>query len=323
MDRGNRRDPIFLDDRDRRVFLKTLGETCERTGWIIHSYVLMPNHYHWLLETPEPNLSDGMHWFQGTYAQRFVVRHDLVGHVFQGRYKALLIEADSGDYFRTVSEYIHLNPARARLLDPVRPELARYRWSSFPWLIQHRVPLPSWLEFRRVAQSMGLNPAVADSRRAFHEFLQARACQCMADQGREVREQEWEKIRHGWCYGSEEFAEEMVEHVGRAMGGQQRGSYGGRMVKAHDEHQAEKWVREALRLLGLTKSELLDLPKNDVRKQAIAWLVRTQTTMRNDWVGTELGMGSRVSVYQAVRRFTEGLEPDVLRIKALLKELTI
>jgi hypothetical protein len=95
------------------------------------------------------------------------------------------------------------------------------------------------------------------------------------------------------------------------------------MVKAHDEHQARQLAREALQLLNLTDLDLPDLPKNDVRKQAIAWLVRTRTTMRNDWVGTELGLGSRVSVYQAVRRFTEGLEPDVLRIKALLSDLTI
>jgi putative transposase len=113
------------------VELAGFSETCERTGCIFHSYVLLPNHYHWLLETPEPNLSVGMRWFQGAYAQRFSRRHRLVGHVFQGRYKSPLIDDGTEDYFRTVSEYIHFNPARAGLLDPTKPRLADDRWSSF------------------------------------------------------------------------------------------------------------------------------------------------------------------------------------------------
>lgn len=71
MSRGDHYEPIFLSDQDRKTFLKPLDQVCERAGWIIHSYVLMTNHYHWLLETPEPNLLDGMQWFQSTYTQRF------------------------------------------------------------------------------------------------------------------------------------------------------------------------------------------------------------------------------------------------------------
>ena len=97
MSRGNRREAIYRDDVDRKLFLTTLGQACEQTGWIVHSYVLMGNHYHLLLETPEPNLSDGMRWFQGTYAQRFCQRHEVVGHVYQGRYKAPLIDPEKPD----------------------------------------------------------------------------------------------------------------------------------------------------------------------------------------------------------------------------------
>jgi len=86
MCRGNRKETIFRDDIDRNIFIATLGQTCDRTGWIVHGYVLMRNHYHLLLETPEANLSLGMQWFQETYAQRYSIRHSLVGHVFQGWY---------------------------------------------------------------------------------------------------------------------------------------------------------------------------------------------------------------------------------------------
>ena len=117
MSRGNHQEAIYQDDIDRQIFMETLTEVCTRTGWRIHAYVLMGNHYHLLLETPEPNLVMGMKWLQGTYTQRFNAHHREWGHLFQGRYKALLIDNKSNDYFPIVSTYIHLNPARAKLFD--------------------------------------------------------------------------------------------------------------------------------------------------------------------------------------------------------------
>ena len=116
MSRGNRREPIFLDDDDNQMFLDALNEVCARTGWRMHAFVLMGNHYHLLIETPEGNLVDGMRWLQGTYTKRFNIRHNQWGHLFQGRYKSLLIDP-GGDYFQTVSSYIHLNPARVKGYD--------------------------------------------------------------------------------------------------------------------------------------------------------------------------------------------------------------
>ena len=114
MSRGNRQEAIFRDDTDCELFLETLGQVCARTGWIVHGYVQMINHYHALIETPESNLSVGMKWLQSTYTQRFNRRDRKWGHLLQGRYKALLIDPDDDTYFRVVSHYIHLNPARAK-----------------------------------------------------------------------------------------------------------------------------------------------------------------------------------------------------------------
>src|SRR5437870_6211386 len=113
LDRGDRREAIFHDDMDRELFLQTLDQACRRTGWFIHAFVLMSNHYHFLLETPEPNLVAGMKWFQGTYTIRFNRRHKLRGHLFQGRYKAVVVDPEERRYFATLSDYIHLNPVRA------------------------------------------------------------------------------------------------------------------------------------------------------------------------------------------------------------------
>ena len=131
MARGNQGRGIFRDDQDRKEFLDTLSEACQKTGWQIHAFVLMGNHYHLLVQTPEPNLVDGMKWLQGTYTQRFNNRHKLRGHLFQGRYKAVPVDA-TANYFQFVSTYIHLNPARAGLVQPGRESLKRYRWSSYP-----------------------------------------------------------------------------------------------------------------------------------------------------------------------------------------------
>ena len=128
MDRGNNGQDIFLSDDDRILFLKTLEEACSQTGWLLHAYVLMTNHYHLLLETREANLVRGMRWFQQTYTQRFNRRNRRSGHLYQGRYKSPLVQKDSKtDYFREVSTYIHLNPFRAKMAGwPNTPSLSTY-----------------------------------------------------------------------------------------------------------------------------------------------------------------------------------------------------
>jgi REP element-mobilizing transposase RayT len=121
MNRGNRREPIFKDDQDRERFLETLGETCDKTGWQVHAYCLMLNHFHLVIETPRANLVAGMKWFLSTYTSRFNRRHKLFGHLFSGRYKSLIVEGSGDGYLRTVCDYVHLNPVRANLVRPQEP----------------------------------------------------------------------------------------------------------------------------------------------------------------------------------------------------------
>ena len=115
MNRGDRREPIFRDDADRKLFLATLGECCGKTDWQVHAWCLMLNHFHLVVETPKANLVAGMKWFLGTYTARFNRRHKLFGHLFSGRYKALVVDGSGNGYLKTVCDYVHLNPARAKL----------------------------------------------------------------------------------------------------------------------------------------------------------------------------------------------------------------
>lgn len=136
--RGNRRGRIYHDNTDRRIWLEILASVCERHHCVIHSFCQMNNHYHLMIETVEPNLSNAMRQLNGRYGQHFNQRHDLVGHVLQGRYKAILVQKES--YLLELSRYIALNPVRARLVQS--PD--DWHWSSH-YLIDKSNP-PAWLE---------------------------------------------------------------------------------------------------------------------------------------------------------------------------------
>ena len=112
MSRGDRKERIYEDEEDKRIFLKTLGEACGKAGWEVHAYCLMSNHFHLVLETPQPTLVAGMKWMLGTYTARYNARHRQSGHVFSGRYKTLMVDGSDDFYLRVVCDYVHLNPAR-------------------------------------------------------------------------------------------------------------------------------------------------------------------------------------------------------------------
>jgi len=123
--RGNARQAIYLNDEDRAHFLELLGNCCQRHHWLCHAYCLMDNHYHLLIETQSPTLSKGMKYLNGTYTQKFNRQHDRVGHIFQGRFKAILVEKDT--YLLELCRYIVLNPVRARMVRSARD----WPWSSY------------------------------------------------------------------------------------------------------------------------------------------------------------------------------------------------
>jgi REP element-mobilizing transposase RayT len=140
--RGDRREPIYAGDRDRQEFLELLAREVRQQHWLLYAYCLMDNHYHLLLETPEPNLVQGMRRLNGAYAQWFNRRHGFVGHVLQGRYKAILVERDS--HLLELARYVVLNPVRAN----TAREPACYAWSSYR-ATAGAAACPGWLPAAR------------------------------------------------------------------------------------------------------------------------------------------------------------------------------
>jgi REP element-mobilizing transposase RayT len=146
--RGNERKKIFLEDGDRVKFLKILEDYHDRYGILIHSYVLMDNHYHLVLETPRGNLLKVMHGINSSYTGYFNRKYGRSGHLFQGRYRGILVEKDT--YLLSLSRYVHLNPVRGRVVE--RPE--RYRWSSYPEYIG-KGKESEWVEYAWVLSQFG------------------------------------------------------------------------------------------------------------------------------------------------------------------------
>jgi len=136
--RGNAQEDVFLKDSDRTRFLEILGDVVARYGWICHAYCLMNNHYHLLIETPRANLSRGMQFLNGVYTQWFDRQHERVGHLFQGRFKAILVEKES--HLLELTRYIVLNPVRAKMVRGVRDR----PWSSYRGTSGQRVTCPSF-----------------------------------------------------------------------------------------------------------------------------------------------------------------------------------
>jgi putative transposase len=137
--RGDGREDIFLTDADRMAWLEVFGQVCERFNWVCHAWCQMSNHYHLLIETPEANLAQGMRQLNGVYTQRFNRNHKRVGHVFQGRYKAIMVERDT--YLMELARYIVLNPLRANMIK----RLEEWQWGSY-LATCGQVPTPGWLK---------------------------------------------------------------------------------------------------------------------------------------------------------------------------------
>lgn len=146
--RGDRREDIYLDDDDRELWLATLAHVCRRHNWICHAWCQMSNHYHLVIETVEGNLSQGMRQLNGIYTQTINRKYRRVGHVFQGRYKAILVEKDS--YLLELARYVVLNPVRARMVS----DIDGWRWSSYPAMIGVEAS-PEWLQTDWILSQFG------------------------------------------------------------------------------------------------------------------------------------------------------------------------
>lgn len=274
--RGNYRKNLFEADA-ADSFQKTLFEACARSGWRLHAYVIMTNHYHLALQTPEPNLVEGMRWLQGTFGNRFNAYRKERGHVFQSRYKSLLIE--SGDALLGLVNYIHLNPVRARML--TLDELRTYPYSSYPRFFKRTVPAPL------VREAFLTTLGFPDSLRGMRQYAERLE---ICEEGDQSRQAELvRKYCRGWAVASPGYRRELQKEFAKME--EQGASWGGREVGELREYQWEKRLEELLETEGKTEQDARKEAKSALWKVRIARELRRGTLASNAWIAEHLHMG--------------------------------
>jgi putative transposase len=280
--RGNERKAVFRDDDDRRRFSETLAECVERFGLVVHAYCLMPNHYHLIAETPRGNLSGSLGWLQTTYSIRFNRRHGRVGHLFQGRFKALLVEADG--YARELVRYVHLNPVRPRDKKAAVPadrqtQLDRYRWSS------HRAyagleQAPEWLSLDWLSY---WGRKRSDARRGYRRS--------MAGAFGQVARSPLAEARGGLALGGEHFWEKVAA-----------------MLEKREGQEEVRWRRRA----GQDKvnHQVREMAEREADRRIGIWLRVRLAGERPADLARELGYADGSGVLRVVQRLDVAAEQD-------------
>jgi putative transposase len=313
--RGNERKAIFRQDADRFHFLELLAELSERFGSKLQAYVLMDNHFHLLLETPEPNLSRSMQWLGVSYSLWFNRRHDRAGHLFQGRFKAQIIEADAG--WQEVARYVHLNPvrvaglklnkgpqaaSRAGLIAKPDPEvianrlrrLREYRWSSYRGYAGYCAPL-SWVCGQPLDRLCG-GRGESERQAALREYTEQAVRQGSV-------ERPWDRLVAGLVLGSQEFARKLRREVrGNAREQQQ-------LKKLAETVQWPQIVSALERVKGEPWTEFSSR-HGDWGRDAALWLGRRHGRLTLAKLGELVGGVDYATVGQAASRFGKRLEKD-------------
>ena len=294
--RGNERQPVFKSPRDRKKFLSYLESATERYGAVVHVYCLLDNHYHLLLETPLGNLSKIMQHINGAYTTYFNIKRERSGHLFQGRYKAILVEADA--YAKELSRCIHLNPVRASMVKT--PE--EYKWSSCRYYTVER-KAPSWLQRGFILSYFHTKPAAA--MKIYRNFVQR------------LLEKEYKsplaKLSHSVILGSTEFVDEITDRI-------LRGKPANRELPA---------LRETISRPGLDYIEQVadaTLQQDErLARQVKLYLCHRYSGKRLREIGKRFGV-SESGVTQASRRVRIKMNRDKRLgklIRKMVKELTL
>ena len=317
MARGNGRGDIVFDDEDRKTFLRTLGEVCKRAGFRIHAYALMSNHYHLLLETPQANLTVGMGWLQNAYTRRINTRHRLWGHLFGGRYQAIVVEP--GNAYGAILNYIHLNPVRAGLVAG-KDGMESSAWSSLPLYLKEPWERPEFLETAMGFQVAGCQDD-AEGRKEFLRELERsvdwgdpmQAGLVFSSEERRPELSVHAALRRGWFFGSQAFREKLMAKLKVKLeegGRRSANGYHGPEIKDHGHEVAERLATAGCGYFGWRDEDLGALPKGDERKALVASLIHQETTVPLDWISGQLQMGTRSGCCRAIGLARERLKKD-------------
>jgi REP element-mobilizing transposase RayT len=285
MNRGNYREHIFSVSDAGEIFEETLFDACSRYGWLLHAYVCLSNHFHLAVETPEANLVRGMQWLSSTFGNRFNRLVRQCGHIFQGRYKSLLIE--DGGYLLQVVNYIHLNPVRAHMVEP--KNLRTYSLSSFPKFFRKKRPPcltnESWLHLAGNLRS------TAAGMRCYHQYLE------LCNEQNPAKQKEMHRrLCRGWHIGTRQGKQAVLQDIAAGMIGADLqeavccfGNDGGHVL-----------LQRGLSCLKKDEKDLLSDRKGALWKIVLASWIKVQCGVSNAWLSEHLHMGHPSNVSRMI-----------------------
>ncbi len=277
INRGNYRAFVFKSPGAKQAFEECVFAACERSGWLLHAFVLMGNHYHLALETPQGNLVAGMQWLQSTFANRFNKLRGERGHLFQGRYTSLLVE--EGEALGQVCHYAHLNPVRAGIVPVER--LKEYRYSSY-WYLNQPQLRPACLQATTALAAAG---ALADTPAGWKSYAEYLGWQ--ATEGPVGKSKAYVSMSKGWALGGTGFKQALLQDHAVAVDARAWESKGVREVRE------AKWQEVLDRLSrAVPAKDKLDQRKSAPWKIGLAQHMKNSTDAPNDWLARCLGMGS-------------------------------
>jgi len=295
INRGNYRGDVFRSDKAKAAFLKCLDEACEKSGWVVHAWCVMSNHYHLALETPRGNLAEGMQWLQGTFARRYNSLRSESGHLFQGRYKSLTVEPSG---LGALCHYIHLNPVRASIC--TLETLAQWPWSSLFGLLQPKLRAKWFAAEAALAQAGNLADTAA-GRRKYLEYLA-----WLSEDEPAQKALNFANMSKGWAIGSLEFKKGLVaDHKEAAAAIKQNQSEWQELRDA----MLEDVLTELLAKLNKQRGDLKREGKSVPWKLALATAMKAQTVVTNRWLSEHLHMGNLHEVSRKVSIWAKA--PDV------------
>ena len=288
INRGNYRSDVFATQGAAESFMRTLAQTAERYAWKVHAYVLMRNHYHLAIETAQPNLSVGMHWLQCTFASRFNRFRKENGRLFQGPFKALLIEGRQA--LRRVVDYIHLNPVRARVVAPA--QVGQFAWSSLK-VFRGKTKRPAWLSAGEWLGARGEWTDTPEDIEAYEKHL--------VELGNDEAAQEAAglvNLSRGWAIGTEAWKQAIARDYAQRM------KMSGMGLEKHESEQLraahnENALAQALKSAGRTEAEMRTKPRSQEWKIKMALELREQG-VPVVWLAKRLHLGKSTSVRNAL-----------------------
>lgn len=316
--RGNRHEFIFEDDDAKSLFFCTLSEVAIKSGWLIHAYAIMGNHYHLLIETPDPNLVVGMSWLQSTFTMRYNLKKQQCGHVFAGRYKSILVQSDKGHYFSQLLKYINLNPTRAGIFPKEDSDfLHAHRWTSLYWMDKKTREIPAWFSTKYLYL---LNGGKSDTQTR-SIYLQQMKILALQEKTHEILNQvEASKrlnisLNRGWVYGDIEFREKMRGFSDCPVQA---------VMKESSEEISEYFFKVALDALEMSKDVFLGQKKTFPAKQALGMILKENTNLSRQAITKLLNMGhfSRAGSFinQGLKDKINGKETLATKLYTKIKE---